>query len=129
MPVEIERIAKIEDGLRATQDNVLLIHNDLKQIGVAISDMAHGVKKLTDIQSDLRVMDERYESRYIQLREANKVIQHRVDDTVKSVGIINNKAQNGNRAYEVLMFIAKTLGYSALTLIFGLTIYVIQLKG
>jgi hypothetical protein len=64
--VEIDNIKK---DLRVTQDSVLLIHQDLKQMSKGISEMAVSMKIMVDVQSDMRLMTERAESRYIAQKE------------------------------------------------------------
>ena len=122
---ETARLDKLEDAIRKTQDSMLLMSKDVHQMNQSISSMAHSMELLAKVQQDIRVMEERNESRYIQLKEADKVLHKRID----SISDLEAKANNGNRAYNILVQIAKWFGASVATVIFGLIIFLIQLKG
>lgn len=122
---ETARLDKLEDAVRKTQDSMLLMSKDVHQMNQSISSMAHSMELLTKVQQDIRVMEERNESRHIQLKEADKVLHKRID----SVSDLEAEANNGNRAYNIMVQIAKWFGASVATVIVGLIIFLIQLKG
>ena len=128
--VEIDNIKK---DLRVTQDSVLLIHQDLKTMSKGISEMASSMKIMVDVQSDMRLMNERIESRHIAQKETNNLLHSRIDATNKTIKDksedIQKKADNGNLAYMFLLWTAKILGSSVLLTLFGLFIWAIQTKG
>jgi hypothetical protein len=120
--IEIDNIKK---DLRVTQDSVLLIHQDLKSMSKGISEMATSMKIMVDVQSDMRLMSERIESRHMSQKETNSLLHSRIDATRD----IDKKANNGNTAYLFLVWTGKILGTSLLLTAAGLFIWAIQIKG
>lgn len=122
---EVERLDKLENALRKTQDSMLLMSKDVHQMNQSISSMANSMELLAKVQQDVRIMEERNESRHIQLKEADKVLHKRID----SVSDLEAKANNGNRAYNIMVQIAKWFGAGVATLILGLLVFLIQHQG
>ena len=128
--VEIDNIKK---DLRITQDSVLLIHQDLKQMSKGIGEMALSMKIMVDVQSDMRLMNERAESRYQAQKATNARIDARVDMTNKEIKdkseTIEKQAEHGDIAYSVLKWIGGIIGGLILTSTVGSWLYVIALQG
>jgi hypothetical protein len=126
---EIERLDRLEDGLRQTQDSILLMGKDIHSLTKSTESIATSMEVLAVLQQDLKVMEERYENRHIDLKHADEVIHSRIDKLVKKDEILVNQAKKGETAYNVLTQIAKWLGAGAVTLFLGLMAFLIQLKG
>ena len=126
---ETARLDKLEDAVRKTQDSMLLMSKDVHQMNQSISSMAHSMELLAKVQQDVRVMEERNESRHLQLKEADKLIHTRIDALHTQKSRIEAKAEDGKRAYDILVQIAKWVGASVVTVVIGLIIFLIQLKG
>ncbi|MFA7597791.1 MAG: hypothetical protein WCX83_00210 [Candidatus Cloacimonas sp.] len=127
--LETARLDKLEDAIRKTQDSMLLMSKDVHQMNQSISSMANSIELLAKVQQDVRVMEERNESRHLQLKEADKLIHTRIDALHTQKSIIEVRANNGDRAYTIMVQIAKWVGASVATVIVGLIIFLIQLKG
>lgn len=115
--VDMEHTAEIEvikKELRTTQDSVLLIHSDLKQMSGGIAEMASSMKIMVEVQSDLRLMNERIESRHLAQKEINSLIHARIDATNKILKdkseVVEKEARNGQFAYDVIKWIGITVG-------------------
>lgn len=126
---ERERLDRLEDGLRKTQDSMLLMSKDIHQMNQSIGQIASSMKTLVEVQQDMKLLDERYETRHTQLKDADKLLHSRLDTLSSAKVDIEKKAEKGNSAYAILLFIGKTLGYSSLVTFFGLMLYLIKMKG
>jgi|688.fasta_scaffold841681_2 hypothetical protein len=128
--VEIDNIKK---DLRVTQDSVLLIHQDLKQMSKGISEMAVSMKIMVDVQSDMRLMTERAESRYIAQKETNNKLDMRIDAVNSAIEdkseLIGKQAQQGSVAYNIIKWIGITIGSLLLTSVVGSWLYVVAMQG
>lgn len=124
-----ERLHKLEASVRQTQDSMLLMGKDIHQMSQNITSIASSMKALVEVQQDMKVMDERNDSRHSQLREADRLIHTRLDHLASFKKEIEAKAEHGNTAYTIIIFIAKTLGSVALVTTFGLFLWAIQAKG
>lgn len=93
---EIEGIKK---ELRTTQDSVLLIHQDLKQMSRGIIEMSASMKIMVEVQSDMRLMNERAESRYLAQKSTNERLDLRIDKTEKTIQdkseLVEKRAERG----------------------------------
>ncbi len=129
----INEIEGIKKELRTTQDSVLLIHNDLRQMSKGIDEMASSMKIIADVQSDMRLMNERIESRHLAQKEANSLLHSRIDATNKVIAdkslIVENGARNGNIAYNILKWIGIAVGTVLIGSIVGSWLYVVSLQG
>jgi hypothetical protein len=128
--VEIENIKK---DLRVAQDSVLLIHQDLKQMSRGITEMASSMKVMVEVQSDMRLMNDRAESRYLTQKVTNERLDLRIDATNKTIkdksDVIETQARNGDAAYTALKWIAGILGTLLITSAFGSWLYVLSIQG
>jgi hypothetical protein len=128
--VEIDNIKK---DLRVTQDAVLLIHQDLKQMSSGITEMASSMKIMVEVQSDMRLMNERAESRYLAQKGVNDLLHLRIDATNKVVSdkseLIGKQASQGSVAYNIIKWIGITIGSILLASVVGSWLYVIALQG
>lgn len=128
--VEIDNIKK---DLRVTQDSVLLIHQDLKTMSKGISEMASSMKIMVDVQSDMRLMNERIESRHTAQKEVNKDIYSEIaiiNTTVTGkCAVVEAQARNGNVAYNVMKWIAITFGTLLCGSLFASWVYIMTLQG
>jgi nitrate reductase NapE component len=123
--VESARLDKLEKSVRDTQDNILLMGKDIHQMSLNITSIASSMKSLVEVQQNMKIMDERNETRHSQLKEADRTIHKRLDELVDS----RTKAEKGLVAYNIILFIAKTIGSVALITVFGIVIWAIQMKG
>ena len=126
---ETTRLDKLESSLRKTQDSMLLMSKDVHQMNQSINSIAKSIDALAHILQDLKVIDERNEQRHLQLKEADKVIHKRIDDLHNAKKELETKANNGDRAYRILVQIAKWFGASMATITVGLIVFLIQFKG
>jgi len=82
----------VEERVRQVEDNVLLMHNDLKNIVVAITDVSASMKKLADIHTKQVLMEERAETRHNHLKAKNEEQDKRIDliqgDLKKGVWVV-----------------------------------------
>lgn len=128
--VEIDNIKK---DLRVTQDSVLLIHQDLKQMSRGITEMATSMKVMVDVQSDMRIMNERAEARHQAQKTANDLLHVRIDATNKVIQdkseIIEKQARNGETAYGILKWAGGIIGGAMLLAALGSWVYVLALQG
>jgi hypothetical protein len=128
--VEIDNIKK---DLRVTQDSVLLIHQDLKQMSKGISEMAISMKIMVDVQSDMRLMTERAESRYIAQKETNNKLDMRIDAVNSAIEdkseLIGKQASQGSVAYNIIKWIGITIGSILLASVVGSWLYVVAMQG
>ena len=124
-----DRLDRLEVGLRKIQDSYLIMSKDLHSMNESVKSIAHSLETLVVVQQDMKVMSEREENRHNQLKEADKVIHKRIDDLAEKRKEIETKADNGNRAYKILVQIAKWFGVAIVTLFVGLMVFLIQLKG
>ena len=128
--IEIDNIKK---DLRVTQDSVLLIHQDLKAMSKGISEMASSMKIMVEVQSDMRIMNERIEQRHSAQKEINKLTKEDIDTiNLRITGkcsIVENQARNGEVAYNVLKWIGITFGTLICGSLFGTWLYVVALEG
>lgn len=133
---ENERLNKLEDKFEQMSQNVLLFHNDLKNIGTAVQDLASSMKAMVQMQSDIRVMEERYETRHKALKDADALLHIRLDE-LKAIIVANEKSQKntvdnaslGARAYRFLIWAGGIIGGLMLTSAFGIWIWAIATKG
>jgi len=128
--VEIDNIKK---DLRVTQDSVLLIHQDLKQMSKGISEMAVSMKIMVEVQSDMRLMNERAESRYLAQKETNSRLDLRIDVANKTIKdkseLVEKQAQQGSIAYAIIKWTGGVIGGILLASAIGSWLYVIALQG
>ena len=128
--MEIDNIKK---DLRITQDSVLLIHQDHKQMTKGISEMASSMKIMVDVQSDMRLMNERAEARHQAQKETNARIDLRIDATNKVIKdkseLIEKQAEHGDIAYSILKWSGTIVGGIILTSAVGSWLYVVALQG
>jgi hypothetical protein len=124
--VEIDNIKK---DLRVTQDSVLLIHQDLKQMSKGISEMAVSMKIMVDVQSDMKLMNERAESRYLAQKDTNNKLDKRIDETNKTISTNMGKAENGDIAYSIIKWFGITVGGLLVTSLIASWLYVVALQG
>jgi len=124
--VEIDNIKK---DLRITQDSVLLIHQDLKQMSKGIGEMASSMKIMVEVQSDMRLMNERIESRHLAQKETNNRLDKRIDETNKTISTNMIKAENGDIAYSIIKWIGIAIGSLLITSIVASWLYVVALQG
>lgn len=76
---ESARLDKLENAIRKTQDSMLLMGKDMHQINQSVSSVANSMEALVKVQQDVRIMEERNETRHQQLREADTLLHKRVD--------------------------------------------------
>jgi hypothetical protein len=128
--VEIDNIKK---DLRITQDSVLLIHQDLKQMSKGISEMASSMKIMVEVQSDMRLMNERIESRHMAQKDINKLTQDGLDNINTRIStkcsIVESQARDGRTAYNILKWIGITFGTLVCGSVFVTWLYVVALQG
>jgi hypothetical protein len=123
-------IDTLKKELRNTQDSVLLIHSDLKQMSSGIGEMAASMKVMVQVQSDMRLMNERIETRHQAQKEINSLLHARIDATNSGIKdkskILEEQASKGNSAYTFLMWVGGVIG----TLIVGtaFTVFLWALK-
>ena len=129
MPPEVDRLNRLEDGLRQTQDSILLMSKDIHSMNESITSIAESMKTLVEVKQEIALINERAETRNNQHKDGLKLIHGRVDGLVKKDETIEKQASNGDRAYNILVQMAKWLGGSAATILMGLVVYVIQIKG
>ncbi len=120
------RLGRLEDGLRQTQDSILLMGKDIHQMNLSITSIASSMKSLVEVQQDMKIMDERYETRHRQLKESDDLLHRRIDTLAKTKDGIESKADNGNRAYNILLFMAKALGTLVVGMLFGMIVWLIK---
>lgn len=126
---ETARLDKLEDAIRKTQDSMLLMSKDVHQMNQSIGSMAQSLELLAKVQQDVRIMEVRNENRHIQLKESDTLLHSRIDSLQATKKDIEAKAEDGKRAYDILVQIAKWVGASVVTVVIGLIIFLIQLKG
>jgi len=126
---ETERLDKLENAIRNTQDSMLLMSKDVHQMNQSISSMAHSMELLAKVQQDVRVMEERNEARHHQLKEADKLIHTRIDSLHNLKTELLLKANNGDRAYSIIVQIARWFGGGIAALLLGLLVFLIQHQG
>lgn len=128
--VEIDNLKK---DLRVTQDSVLLIHQDLKTMSKGISEMASSMKIMVDVQSDMRLMNERIESRHMAQKDINKLTKEDIDNINNRIStkcsIVEEQARDGKVAYNILKWIGITFGTLICGSLFGTWLYVVALQG
>jgi regulator of replication initiation timing len=124
--VEIDNIKK---DLRITQDSVLLIHQDLKQMSKGIGEMASSMKIMVEVQSDMRLMNERIESRHLAQKDTNNRLDKRIDETNKTISTNMSKAENGDIAYSIIKWIGIAIGSLLIASIVASWLYVVALQG
>lgn len=124
-----ERLNKLEDTVRKTQDSLLIISRDMHQMNEAIMRMAKSLETLVEVQKNIKIIEERSESRHNVYKESEKHLHARIDAAKAECKPYAEKADNGDKAYKTLVFVAKTLGGAALVTLFGLFLYIVKLKG
>lgn len=135
MPDEV-RLNKLEDKMEAMSQSVLVFHNDLKNIGTAVQDLASSMKAMVQMQSDVRVMEERYETRHKALKEADTLLHSRIDDLKALIEAYEESQKDtvtnaalGARAYKFLIWAGGIIGVLMLTSAFGVWMWAIAMKG
>lgn len=126
---DIDRIDKLEQSMHKTNEAVLLMGKDVHQLTQSVSSIAASMEVLVKVQQDLRIMEDRNESRNTQLKDSVKLLHDRIDRVNLRVDNTEKVAENGESAYDILVFVAKTLGSIALAGFAGLMYYLITLKG
>lgn len=101
--IEIDNIKK---DLRVTQDSVLLIHQDLKQMSKGITEMASSMKIMADIQINQKVMEERCDSRWTECKNNLKIAHSRIDDRDNDIEDVRK-----NTYYLLAIIISAMIGY------------------
>ena len=129
MSDEVNRLDRLESGLRETQDTILLMSKDMHSMNTSIQSIAESMKVLVEVRQDIALINERSESRHLQLKTADELLHSRIDKLRDDTSGVSKNAENGNRAYKILVQIAKWLGAGVVTLFLGLVIFLIQLKG
>jgi tetrahydromethanopterin S-methyltransferase subunit F len=126
-------IDNIKKDLRITQDSVLLIHQDLKQMSKGIGEMAISMRTMVEVQSDMRLMNERIESRHLAQKETNNRLDLRIDSTNKAIKdkseLIGRQAQQGSVAYNILKWLGITVGALLIASVVASWLYVVALQG
>ena len=124
-----EEIDNIKKDLRITQDSVLLIHQDLKQMSKGIGEMASSMKIMVEVQSDMRLMNERIESRHLNQKDTNSRLDKRIDETNKTISTNMSKAENGDIAYSIIKWLGITVGGLLVASLVASWLYVVALQG
>jgi SMC interacting uncharacterized protein involved in chromosome segregation len=122
MPERDERIDRLEKEFSA-------FHSDLKYIGKSVDKMANAMESLVTMQSDIRLMEERAETRHTAQKLANDLLHKRIDHQNLLLKETNTKAENGNLIYKVFINLAKTVGALMITTIFGIIIWALKAQG
>lgn len=135
MPDEV-RLNKLEDKVDKMSESVLVFHNDLKNIGTAVQDLAASMKAMVQMQSDVRVMEERYETRHKALKEADTLLHSRIDDLKELIETYEESQKDtvtnallGARAHKFLIWSGGIIGTLMITSAFGAWMWVIAMKG
>lgn len=123
---EEKRFKELEATVRDTQESILLMGRDMHQMSQNVTSIATSMKTLVQVQQDMKVQEERNESRHKQLRDADKVLHLRVDTIMEAKKIIEVKADNGNRAYNMILWAGKIIGSSLLLTAVGVLIWGLQ---
>ena len=136
MPENSERIDKLEKEVRITQDSVLLIHKDLQQMSSAMTKMANSMETMAILQTNMKVMEERCETRHTALKEADKLLHARIDQVDKQIKeafvadeVTKTKANNGDSAWTFLKWAGGILGGLLLTSAFSIYLWAIAMRG
>lgn len=126
---EMERMEKLEKDLRVTQDSVLLIHKDLQQMNQAMTKMASSVEILANLQTNQKVMEERYETRHNQIKSDINGLGNRVMLLESRDETITKKADKGSTAFSILVWGGSIMGTLMISSIFGVWLWAIAQKG
>lgn len=117
-----ERIDRLEKELSS-------FHSDLKYIGKNVDKMAHALEAMVTMQSDIRVIEDRAETRYKAQTAANELLHSRIDHVNMELKELKSLADNGDTIYKISIAIGKTLGGLLLTTLFGLIIWALRAQG
>lgn len=71
--------------LRQTQEGQLAMQQEVHNIGVSVESIALSVEKLVEVQSNMKLMEQRTEDRHLQLKEADKRQNVRIDEVRKDI--------------------------------------------
>ena len=102
---------EMEHRIRTVEDNVLLIHRDLKEMSTNVGRLASAMEKLTEIQFNQKLMEERMETRHAQLKKADTAIHERIDKVEEKCvnpTLIEN-ASKGAAAHGYILWTAKII--------------------
>jgi predicted RNase H-like nuclease (RuvC/YqgF family) len=122
MPERDERIDRLEKEFSA-------FHSDLKYIGKSVDKMANAMESLITMQSDIRIMEERAEARYMTQKAANELLHTRIDHANASVKALQPKVEKGCTIYNILVTIGKSVVALLVTTLFGLVLWAIKMQG
>lgn len=129
MSGDADRLDKLENGFDEMKQSVLLMGKDVHSLTESTKEIATSLKVLVDIQQNMKVLEERYETRHTQLKDADTVIHKRLDAIVKKDETVEKQAAKGETAYKILVQIALWLGAGVVLMLLGLFVFVIQLQG
>jgi hypothetical protein len=104
-------------------------HTDLKYIGKSVDKMANAMESLVTMQSDIRIMEERAETRYVAQKLANDLLHTRIDHTNKNVSELVPKVAKACTLYNIFVTIGKTVVAALATTLIGLIIWTIKAQG
>ena len=118
---------EMEHRIRTVEDNVMLIHRDLKEMSTNVGRLASAMEKLTEIQFNQKLMEERMETRHAQLKKADVTIHERIDKIEAKCPDANliEAASKGAAAHGYILWTAKiiilgVLGTAATAIIWAL---------
>lgn len=129
MPIDDERIKRLEGEVRSTQDNVLLIHKDLQQMSTGITKMASSMEVMANIQMNIKVLEERCEARNTERKEDRRILHLRIDDRESEIKVIIPQAAKGETAFSIIKWIGITFGTLLIGSIFGSYLWAIAMQG
>ena len=66
-----DRLDKLENGFDEMNQSVLLMGRDIHSLTESTKEIATSLKVLVDIQQNMKVLEERYETRHTQLKDAD----------------------------------------------------------
>lgn len=118
MSGEANRLDRLESGLRSTQDSILIMGKDIHSLTVSTQSIADSMSVLVKIEQNQAVMEERWETRHVQLKEADKLLHERVDD-------LEEKVDKRYRELDVISFFSRHPWWTIAT---GIGLYALAIK-
>ena len=83
MATEDKRLDNLEEGLRKTQDSMLLMSKDIHSMNLSITSIASSMETLVKVQQDMKVMEERVEIRHREYKEKIKNLEEESKEGIR----------------------------------------------
>lgn len=118
MSIELhDEVASLRTEINNTKLDIGFIHKDLQNINQSMAKIANAVEVLASVQMNIKVLEERSETRHKDNKEMFKLLHSRIDETNKTVKELHQEdddyrkdVSKGTLAYKAMLWFLGTVG-------------------